>query len=61
MYQILSPDNLPIDNKRYKSIRAAKSGFNKWKAKYKRQGYYSSNIGKIELIDLELFCTLIEL
>jgi hypothetical protein len=61
MYQILSPDNLPIDNETYKSIRAAKMAFNRWKDNYKRQGYYSSNSGRIELIDLEYFCTLVQL
>jgi hypothetical protein len=61
MYQILSPDNLPIDTNLYTSIKAAKRGFNKWVKQYKRQGYYSSNSGRIELIDLEYFCTLVQL
>ncbi len=63
-YQILSPDGFEIDfnTRYYKSIKEAKQSFYNWLERYKMQGYYSStNYGKIDLIDLESYCTLIEL
>lgn len=62
-YQILSPDNFPIErNKTYKSIKKAKKCFNNWLKNYETQGYYSSvTHGKICIEDIELYCTLVEL
>lgn len=61
-YQILSPDGISIENiPGYPTLEAAKNAFNVWKKRFKNQGYYSSNEGRIELVDLEECCTLIEL
>lgn len=61
-YNILSPDGITIEQDgRYKSIKAAKTAFEKWAARFAAQGYYSSNSGRIPLSELESHCTLIEL
>lgn len=62
-YQILSPDNFPIErDKVYTSIKQAKKCFNQWLNNYKLQGYYSSAThGRIDILDIEHYCTLIEL
>ena len=62
-YQILSPDNFPIEREKvYTSIKQAKKCFNNWLKNYENQGYYSSvTHGRIDLVDIEYFCTLVEL
>ncbi len=63
-YQILSPDGFTIDFNvsYYKSIKQAKEALKIWLQRYKVQGYYSSTqYGKIDLSNLEEYCTLIEL
>ena len=63
-YQILSPDGFSIDFNvnYYRSIKQAKQSFKTWLERYKTQGYYSSTkYGRIDLTDLECYCTLIEL
>ena len=63
-YQILSPDGFTIDFNvnYYRSIKQAKQSFKTWLERYKTQGYYSSTkYGRIDLIDLEDYCQLIEL
>lgn len=62
-YQILSPDNFPIErDKIYTSIKQAKKCFDNWIKNYALQGYYNSSIhGRIELVDIEYYCTLVEL
>lgn len=61
-YQVLSPDGFSIEfNKVYSSIPKAKKAFENWAARFKTQGYYSSNNGRILLQDLEYYCQLIEL
>lgn len=60
-YVVLSPDGFTIHpTDTYKSIVQAKKAFDIWKEGFKRQGYYSSNNGRIKLKDLESFCTLKE-
>ena len=59
-YDVLSPDMIPIGiNGGYETIKEAKKDFIQWKKRYKKQGYYSSNNGRINLKDLEDFCTLV--
>jgi len=62
-YDILSPDGFsmhPSDT--YRSLPAAIKAFNKWKERYKHQGYYSSTkFGRIALEHLELYCDMITL
>jgi hypothetical protein len=63
-YQILSPDGFTIDFNvnYYRSLKQAKQSFKTWLERYKTQGYYSSTkYGRIDLIDLEDYCQLIEL
>ena len=54
-YQVLSPDGFTIefDKPYYISKKKAFEAFDKWKERYKLQGYYSSNNGRIPLEDLE--------
>ena len=61
-YDILSPDGISIHfSDTYKSIEEAKAAFENWKKRYEAQGYYSSNRGRIDLDDLEYYCTLVEI
>jgi hypothetical protein len=58
-YQVISPDGFTIeaDKPYYTSKKRAVEAFKKWVGRYERQGYYSSNAGRINLKDLEYFCT----
>lgn len=57
-YTVLSPDNITISLDTYKSVRAAKQALKEWITGYERQGYYSSNEGRIDLEDIAAFCTI---
>jgi len=59
-YQVLSPDGITIEFDRpyYTSRKKALEAFNGWKKRYERQGYYSSNNGRIPLDELENYCTI---
>lgn len=59
-YEVLSPDGFTIefDKPYYTSKEKALTSFNEWKERYKRQGYYSSNYGRIPLEELEDHCTI---
>ena len=59
-YQVLSPDGFTIefDKPYYTSKKKAFEAFDKWKERYKLQGYYSSNNGRIPLEDLENHCSI---
>jgi hypothetical protein len=55
-YQVLSPDGFTIefDKPYYEGSQLAFEAFDRWKKRYERQGYYSSNEhGRISLEDLE--------
>ena len=54
-YEVLSPDGFTIEFDRpyYTSKKNAIEAFDKWKERFRRQGYYSSNNGRIPLEDLE--------
>jgi len=62
-YEVLSPDGFTIEFDRpyYTSKKKALEAFDKWKERYKLQGYYSSNNGRIPLEDLENYMTICEL
>ena len=63
-YQVLSPDGITIefDKFSYPSRKKAIEAFEKWKKRYEYQGYYSSSrYGRIELEDLQDYCTLKEI
>lgn len=57
-YEVISPDGFPIDFeiRYYDSFKEAEEAFEKWKERYSRQGYYSSNGGRIPLEDLKSHC-----
>jgi hypothetical protein len=58
-YQVISPDGITIEfaTPYYRSKKKAIEAFNKWKAQYERQGYYSSSRhGRIPLNELEQYC-----
>ncbi len=59
-YIVLSPDGFPIHfSDTYKSIEEAKKAIKEWKKNYERQGYYSSNRGRIDLNELEKYCEIV--
>jgi hypothetical protein len=61
-YSILSPDGFSIEfDKTYNGMEEVRTAFEAWKKRFEKQGYYSSNNGKIPLEELEDNCTLIEL
>ncbi len=59
-YEVLSPDGFTIEFDRpyYTSKEKAVAAFDKWKERFRRQGYYSSNNGRIPLEDLENHCSI---
>lgn len=61
LFQLLSPDGVTIENiEGYPTMQKLMKAFNKWKDRYKAQGYYSSNNGRIDLKDLFDRCEVIE-
>jgi hypothetical protein len=60
-FVLLSPDGIPIHpTNAYTTRTQVEKDFVKWKKKFKTQGYYSSNGGRIHLDDLQESCTLVE-
>lgn len=59
-YTILSPDGISISmyGEDAATINEAWAAFETWKSRYERQGYYSSNRGRIELDKLINYCRL---
>lgn len=61
-YDILSPDGIPIEmDGGYTSKKKGLEAFKNWKKRFERQGYYSSNNGRIDLKDLADSCSWKEL
>ena len=63
-YEVLSPDGFTIEFDRpyYTSKEKAFEAFDKWKERYNRQGYYSSNqYGRIPLEELEDYMSIREI
>lgn len=58
-FNYLSPDGFPISPKSFKTREAADVYLDKWVKQYERQGYYSSNSGRIPLDALKSACDLI--
>jgi Ca2+-binding EF-hand superfamily protein len=58
--EVLSPDGFTIefDKPYYTSKEMAMDAFHEWKERYRRQGYYSSNNGRIPLEDLENYMSI---
>ncbi len=67
-YQVLSPDNFPINcnGAMYRSIKSAKQALKLWINNYKQQGYYSQTcyngyVRHISLNELADYCEIIKL
>lgn len=63
-FEVLSPDGFTIefDKPYYTSKKKAFEAFDKWKERYRVQGYYSSNqYGRIPLEELEDYMRVREL
>ncbi len=60
-YDVLSPDGFAIEREKdYATREEAIAAFTEWAKRFEKQGYYSSNNGRIPLKDLEDECSLIE-
>ncbi len=58
-WRILSPDGFTIEFgvPHYSSSEKMRESFEKWKERYRQQGYYSSTeYGRISLDELENYC-----
>jgi len=61
-FDILSPDGFAISfDKTYSTLMEAARAFIKWKQSFSKQGFYSSNEGRIHLDDLRDDCQLVPL
>lgn len=61
-YDLLSPDGISMfPNKIFKNLDEVEPAFEQWKKRFERQGYYSSNNGRIHLDDLADEMQLIEI
>ncbi len=60
-WDVISPDGFSIHpTDTYSSMEEAKEKFKEWAKRYERQGYYSSNNGRIPLDELESYCQFVE-
>jgi hypothetical protein len=57
-FQVLSPDGFTIERDKayYRTFNEAVDAFIIWKERFRVQGYYSSNSGRITLDDLKDYC-----
>lgn len=55
-YNILSPDGFTISIDNFKTPEEADNYALEWKEKFKKQGYYSSNRGKIHFDEILNYC-----
>lgn len=65
-FNIISPDGFTIHFEDYTAektdfLDTIKKVFEEWKGNFARQGYYSSNEGRIELKDLYWYCKFVQL
>lgn len=58
-YNILSPDGITIEMENFPTLSKATQAFTQWRKRYKAQGYYSSNNGRIPLNQLKHECQMI--
>ena len=59
MYNFLSPDGITITQDDYPTPEKAKEALTAFVDRFKTQGYYSSNAGRIAVADLEDNCKFI--
>jgi hypothetical protein len=56
-FDILSPDGISIMREGYCNTQdEVETTFEQWKKNFEHQGYYSSNYGRIDLLDLADEC-----
>lgn len=55
----VSPDNIQISGCRRKTYENAEKEIKEWTKRFERQGYYSSNNGRISLDELPKKCRII--
>jgi hypothetical protein len=57
-FQVLSPDGFTIERDKayYRTFNEAVDAFIIWKERFRVQGYYSGNSGRITLDDLKDYC-----
>ena len=61
-WDVISPDGFSIHfSDTYPTKEGAMFAFNDWKKQFERQGYYSSNNGRIPLDELEQHCRIIKI
>lgn len=62
-FDVLSPDGFSIHHSdTYSTPEQAHEALQQWVRQYEFQGYYSSmNYGRIHIIDLPDYCTLVEI
>lgn len=63
-YRVLSPDNIDIAPRTYRTLKAARAALAKWVQNYSAQGFYSQTcwngyVRHIELTDLPDYCTIV--
>ena len=56
LFNILSPDGFNISMENFSTKEDALKFFSEWKKRFEKQGYYSSNHGRIPLDELEDEC-----
>ena len=61
LFNILSPDGFTISMEDFSTKEDALIFFSEWKKRFEKQGYYSSNHGKIPLAELEEECCFVEI
>ena len=60
-FEVYSPDGFTIENDGgYSSMKEAETDFNNWAKRFEKQGYYSSNDGRIPLDELIYHCKIIK-
>ena len=60
IYNYLSPDGITISPDYFDTPEEAHAYYETWKKRYEKQGYYSSNQGRIPLDEIDEYCYLID-
>ena len=61
LFNILSPDGISISMENFSTKEEALKFFSEWKKRFEKQGYYSSNHGRIPLTELEDECCFVQI
>jgi hypothetical protein len=61
-FDVFSPDGFAINRtETYPSREVAEQKLKEWAKRYEKQGYYSSNKGRIALDELEECCQIVQI